>query len=347
MDSITQAALGAAVGEAVLGRRVGRRAAAWGAFFGTLPDLDVLVGPFVSDVQALLAHRGPTHALLFSVVTAPAFGFLLSRVHHRFQLGPRPWFWLAFWTLFTHPLLDALTGYGTQLFWPLSSYPVALSTISIVDPLFTLPLLAGLLTALILRGKRRPRFVANALGLGLSTFYLGITMAGKAHVGRILERSLVESGLQAQATFTTPTLFNNVLWTCLVDDGDRVWVGLYSYFDRERIVRLRPVDKGPVRLSDLGDGEAGRVLRWFTRGFYRTRLVDGRVQVDDFHVGTADMWLNGGEGVPIFRFTVVEDSLSGEPSGFITSQPGMSDRTFGDTMDRLRRRAGGSTGSGF
>ena len=42
MDSITQAALGAAVGEGVLGRRIGNRAPIWGAVLGTLPDLDVV-----------------------------------------------------------------------------------------------------------------------------------------------------------------------------------------------------------------------------------------------------------------------------------------------------------------
>ena len=43
MDTVTQIGLGAAVGEAMLGRLVGRRALLWGGIFGLLPDLDVLV----------------------------------------------------------------------------------------------------------------------------------------------------------------------------------------------------------------------------------------------------------------------------------------------------------------
>lgn len=345
MDSITQAALGAAVGEVVLGRRVGRRAGAWGAFFGTLPDLDVLAGPFVSDMHALLAHRGPTHALIFSIATAPVLGMLLNRLHFRHQLGARPWSWLAFWVLFTHPLLDAFTGYGTQLLWPFSSYPVAFSTISIVDPLYTLALFAGLGAAILLRRNPRLRFRAGVLGLSLSTLYLVSTVAGKVYVGKVFNRSLAQAGIEAQATFTTPTLFNSILWACLADDGDRVWVGLYSYFDDEASIALSPIDKGPVRLTDLGDNKTAGVLRWFTRGFYRTRIVDGRIEVDDLHVGTADLWLDGGQAEPIFRFIVETDPTTGDPSGFVTSQPGTNDRTAGDVLARLRHRITGNAGA--
>ena len=57
MDSVTQITLGAAVGEAVLGRKIGGRAMLWGAIAGTLPDLDVFVplGDVVKDLRQVLA----------------------------------------------------------------------------------------------------------------------------------------------------------------------------------------------------------------------------------------------------------------------------------------------------
>ncbi|MEM6335335.1 MAG: metal-dependent hydrolase, partial [Bacteroidota bacterium] len=65
MDSATQIILGASVGEAVLGRRVGTKAAVWGAFGGLLPDLDILAYPFLDTVGELYVHRGFTHGVLF------------------------------------------------------------------------------------------------------------------------------------------------------------------------------------------------------------------------------------------------------------------------------------------
>ena len=42
MDSVTQIVLGAAVGQAVLGSKVGNKALLYGAVAGTIPDLDVI-----------------------------------------------------------------------------------------------------------------------------------------------------------------------------------------------------------------------------------------------------------------------------------------------------------------
>ena len=53
VDSITQAALGAVVGELVLGRQLGRRAIGWGALFGTIPDLDVIFTPLLDTARNL------------------------------------------------------------------------------------------------------------------------------------------------------------------------------------------------------------------------------------------------------------------------------------------------------
>ena len=64
MDSLSQIALGAAVGTAVLGRRVGAKAAVWGAVCGTLPDLDVLIS-HGDPVRDFTFHRAESHALFW------------------------------------------------------------------------------------------------------------------------------------------------------------------------------------------------------------------------------------------------------------------------------------------
>lgn len=79
MDSLTQIILGAAVGELVLGRKVGNKAILWGAIAGTIPDLDVLNRYLFDDLRANELHRGITHSLLFSAVMAPVLGHWLKR----------------------------------------------------------------------------------------------------------------------------------------------------------------------------------------------------------------------------------------------------------------------------
>lgn len=86
MDSLTQIVLGAAVGELVLGKKVGNKAILWGAIAGTIPDLDVLTRPFVDGLRANELHRGVTHSILFSAVMAPLLGWWLKR-HRRSLLA--------------------------------------------------------------------------------------------------------------------------------------------------------------------------------------------------------------------------------------------------------------------
>ena len=118
MDSLTQIVLGAAVGEAVLGKKIGNRAMLWGAIAGTIPDLDVFVRYFTDPITATEMHRGFSHSLVFAVLMAPILGWIANKIHRKREIGLKPWMKLFFLCVVTHPLLDNHTTWGTQFFWP-------------------------------------------------------------------------------------------------------------------------------------------------------------------------------------------------------------------------------------
>ncbi|MFP4227652.1 MAG: metal-dependent hydrolase, partial [Salinivenus sp.] len=207
MDSLTQLTLGAAVGEAVAGRQAGNKAPLWGAALGTLPDLDVLANPFLTEAQSLVFHRSLSHSLLFVVVMAPLVGWALRRVHAD-TASQRRWMALAGAVLLTHIGLDCLTSYGTQIFWPFSHYPVILATIFIIDPLYTVPLLGGLITALFWSPAARSRQVANYGGLILSSAYLLFTIGNKLYVDQVFADALKAEDTSVRQVLTKPTPFN-------------------------------------------------------------------------------------------------------------------------------------------
>jgi membrane-bound metal-dependent hydrolase YbcI (DUF457 family) len=109
MDSLTQIILGAACGEAVLGKKIGNKALVFGAIGGTIPDLDVFIGPLLYDneIQAMAFHRGFMHSILFSVIGALALVWLSFKLYNkgkRFGSSTlKDWMLLFFWSLFTHP----------------------------------------------------------------------------------------------------------------------------------------------------------------------------------------------------------------------------------------------------
>ena len=135
MDSLTQIILGAAVGEAVLGKKVGNKAMLYGAIAGTIPDLDIFASYFTDTVSALEFHRGFTHSIFFSVVFASIFGWLISKIERRSIASWKDWSLLMFWGLFTHPVLDSFTTWGTQLFRPFE-IRLAFKNIFVIDPIY-------------------------------------------------------------------------------------------------------------------------------------------------------------------------------------------------------------------
>ena len=150
MDSLTQIALGSAVGVAVMGRRTPVwKAALVGAVFGTLPDLDALI-KHADPIRNMTFHRAESHGVFYLTLLSPVLAWLLLRLWPH-SGSYRRWL-LAIWLiLITHVLLDALTVYGTQLLQPFSDHPFSVGSIFIVDPFYTLPLLLGL--GLTLRRK--------------------------------------------------------------------------------------------------------------------------------------------------------------------------------------------------
>ena len=151
MDSLTQIVLGAACGEAVLGKKIGNKALLFGAIGGTIPDLDVFVGGWIygNEIDAMLFHRGFMHSIFFSVAASFILGWLTYKLYNTGRrlntTTKRNWVNLFFWSLFTHPILDCFTPYGTQLFAPISNYRVAFNNIAVVDPVYTLPFLLCLI----------------------------------------------------------------------------------------------------------------------------------------------------------------------------------------------------------
>ena len=141
MDSLTQAALGAAIGEATLGKHIGNKGAVLGAIVATIPDLDVALYLFYDKFEMLSIHRGFSHSIVFSMIGAFLIAYVLQRIKWTKMVSYLK-LWIFTWlTLFTHILLDAFTSYGTQLFLPFTDRRISFDSINIVDPIYTIPLL--------------------------------------------------------------------------------------------------------------------------------------------------------------------------------------------------------------
>lgn len=281
MDSLSQAALGAAVAVAVMHRRTPVwKAAAWGALGGTLPDLDALVD-HGDPILNMVLHRAETHALFWLSLFSLPFGWAVARLHRQVDVWKR--WWLAMWlVLITHPLLDTMTVYGTQLLLPFSDEPLAVGSLFIIDPLYTLPLLVGVVLALTVR---RHGLAANAWGLVLSTAYIGWSVLAQQQVQSVAAATLKVQGISAERVLVTPSALNTILWRVLVVDGGSYHEGFYSFFDADKRIDFRRVDRGSTLLADVEPINGVQRIRNFSKGFYALQDDAGLVRITDLRMG--------------------------------------------------------------
>ena len=281
MDSLTQIVLGAAVGEAVLGKKIGNKALLYGAIAGTIPDLDVLASYFTDTVSALAIHRGFTHSILFSLLFAPIFGWLVSR--YETYKDFKGWSWLFFWAFLTHPILDAHTTWGTQLFWPFAPR-LAFKTIFVVDPLYTFPFLIFLILVLFQKRTSKKRRVYTTMGLTISTFYLGITFSLKGLAFTKFEEALSNQNIDYEHIDTRPSPLNTILWSANVETKNAYVLANYSFFDSQDI-RFETYPKNHELLGDLLDNEKVKRMIAISEGWFTIIEKEGDLFYNDLRFG--------------------------------------------------------------
>lgn len=286
MDSLTQAALGAAIGGAIAPAGQRRAALLAGAVLGTLPDLDVLID-YGDAVANFTYHRGFSHSLL----VLPPFALLLWLALRRWW-GPvrdAPLHWLAiiFLALVTHPLLDAHTAYGTQLLWPLAVPPTMWATLFIIDPLFTLPLIVGVVVVAIRPASDN---VIRAC-LSLSMLYLGWSWVGQTIVTRHVEDELAELGLRGAPVFVTPTPFNTIVWRAVVLTEQGYLEGFDSLVGARDGIEFSAYDSDRQSLLDADDVWAVARLRWFSQDFVKADVAGDRLLITDLRMGQEPIYV--------------------------------------------------------
>lgn len=286
MDSLTQMTLGAAVGEAVLGHKVGRKAALWGAALGTLPDLDVFI-PFGDPVKDFTYHRSFSHSIFVLSLLTPLLVWLIRKLHPDDSAQNSAWAWLVWLCFTTHILLDSLTVYGTQIFWPFWNDPIGLGAIFIIDPFYTVPLLLGVICALILsRESARGRLI-NRATLTLSSLYLVWSVAAQIYVTAAVEQSLTRQAVNYDRLLVTAGPFNTLLWrvVAMQPNGDYI-EGFYSLADGEEKVTISYHQSQEELLESLAGHWPVERLRWFSKGFYKASQQGDEVVMTDLRMGT-------------------------------------------------------------
>lgn len=280
MDPLSQGVLGAAAPQAT-SRRFLALAGLLGFISGMTPDLDVFIRSAEDPILFLEYHRQFTHSLVF----IPLGGLLCAGVLHglfaRRVLRFRDTWLYCTLGYATHGLLDACTSYGTQLFWPFSTARIAWHNISIIDPLFTLPVLALVVTAAVTGRASWAR-----IALVWVCLYLGFGVVQRERAENAAERLAASRGHTAVAVAAKPSFGNLLVWKSIYEHAG------YYYIDAIRVGR-RPlafagehVPKLDLRRDfpwlDPASQQARDVerFRWFSHGYLARSATDDELIID-------------------------------------------------------------------
>ena len=300
MDSLTHIVFGAALGEAILGKKAGKKAMLLGAMANTIPDLDVFL-IFGDPVREITIHRGFSHSFLFSFLAAP----ILAWLAHRFlkdPIGFRQWAFFFFVLILTHPLLDSLTTYGTQLFLPFSDYRVNFNNLFIIDFFFTLPLIVASIACLVMKSTNLNRIKWVASCLFISSLYVVLSFSAKTYASQVFEKSLAKKGIQTKQRMTGVTPFNILLWYTVAEVDSGYFIGDYSLLDANQEITYAFVKRNENLISNIKNAYAVDRLIWFSNGYYSAEKVKGQTRFFTLKFGTTGFDLSKplSESVPFY-----------------------------------------------
>ncbi|MGB6269830.1 MAG: metal-dependent hydrolase, partial [Olleya sp.] len=208
---------------------------------------------------------------------APLLGYIVHWLYDRgkrqFTTTRKDWIVLFFLSIFTHPILDSFTPYGTQLFTPFSNYRVGFNTISVVDPFYTLPFLICMIVVMFYKRNNLKRLKWTKIGLYISCFYLLLTSVNKLYVNSLFKKSIASEGFKYTRFQSQPTIFNNLLWYGIAEGDDAYYAGFYSILDKKpEFSNWNRIEKQHDVINS--ENKDIKILRWFSNDYFNLKQIE-------------------------------------------------------------------------
>ncbi|MEZ5024222.1 MAG: metal-dependent hydrolase [Chitinophagales bacterium] len=213
--------------------------------------------------------------------------YYVIKPSYEFEVSWKQWYLLFVLAIGTHPVLDCFTVYGTQILWPFNPDRIAWSNISVVDPLYTFPFLVCVLVASFLHRHSKARFNWNLAGVVISSLYMCFSFYNQARATTILKSTLAAKEISYNRILVTPSIANNILWRSTVETDSLYYLGMYSFFDKEKVFQLASVPGNHQLVADKSTDHTLEQLKFFSNDYYSImEREDGHLQLNDMRYGT-------------------------------------------------------------
>jgi inner membrane protein len=290
MDSLTHIALGACMGEAFAGRKLGKKAMIWGALAQSAPDIDFVASFWLDTPSSLLAHRGFTHSFLFCIITTFLLALAAERWHRPHDIRLRKWLLFFGAVIFFHVFIDAFNNYGVGWFEPFEHSRISFNAIYVVDPFFSIWPGIGFLALLILKRESHRRKRWWQIGLGISAVYLMYCLFNKANMDSDVKDILKKQNISYTRYLSTPAPLQNWLWYVVAGTDSGYYTGFRSVFDSKKEIKFRYYPRNDVYLEPVKEKDDLEKLVRFSQEFYTVEKWGDTLVFNDLRFGQMIGW---------------------------------------------------------
>ena len=302
MDTITHIVLGATLGEALAGKRLGKKAMLLGAVAQNLPDIDIIASCWMDTAHDVEAHRGITHSFLFVLVMAPLLARMARNRWPSVSMSFSRWVIFFGLQLFTHIFLDAFNTYGTGWFEPFSHYRVSFNALFVADPFYTVWLLISSVALLVIKRNSPFRKYWVMAGLTISSFYLYYCLLNKYKVDKWAAEALQREHIPYDRYFTTPAPLNNWVWYIVAADSAGYHTGYLSVFDRNKNEDFHFFPRNDSLLALFRQRSDVQALMRFSSGYYTIGRRNDTLLFNVLRFGQMHGWEDGNAGFVFHYF---------------------------------------------
>jgi inner membrane protein len=289
MDSITHIVLGAAIGELMAGKKLGKKVLLVGAVAQSLPDIDFVASFWLDTSRDVWTHRGITHSFLFVLLLTPLLAAVAWRVYRSAGMSVREWCLFFGLQLFVHIFIDAFNAYGTGWFEPFNHTRISFNVLFVADPFYSCWLGLSFLALVILKKNAPSRKAWARMGLLLSSLYLCYCLGNKWRIDTRARRDLDRGSVHYNRYFSTPAPFNSWLWYVAAEDSNGYHTGYLSVFDHQP-VSFRWQPRNDSLLAPLRARRDVSCLLRFAGGYYTIDRWKDTLQFNVLRFGEMEGW---------------------------------------------------------
>ena len=189
------------------------------------PDLDIFIRSKDDPILFLEFHRQFTHSLIFipigGLLCALFFNLFIPKV---LNMPFKHIYIICTLAYGTHGILDAFTSYGTQLLWPFTDERISWHLISVIDPIFTIPILLFIMTAVIKNKKLYSYFA-----LGWLVIYIFLSYIQQHRATTLINEIISQRNHFGTRLIVKPSFANIIVWKTLYESDN------YYYIDAIRL----------------------------------------------------------------------------------------------------------------